>query len=425
MGLFTKMDVDGLPLKYADLLKEARSKKADKDPVYKRKVLEKLKLKGIELWKAGKLRGCKSEYDLGDITFFLPQLEKLQSCYASGIGGPVDEKAAFECLLLRKDLCEDFVKRTELGLDEVNRIPYIWQSVAYHYMKGEGCTKDNSLFAKYIMMAFQAWNNKNDEYGISGAGIIRDLMSGYPYPMLELSTYTLMAASLRSRGAKYGAYVMQEIESMTQIVGKVSYKNLGNSLETDLSILNEASAMGNAFANYRLGLCYRDGRGVPKDEKKAIAYLEKAAETLAVAADALFDIYAWKDSKSKTQEDRWAEERAGKQQTKLEQEALAKYTVDYIKTFKELVLEDTDASKTAEVDEEYKGKHFTDSESPFTILDLPDVITGPYNVTYRKYSVSIHSVDYLSDHGDRATIHIADIGATGRSAQNSFGYFHW
>ena len=218
---------------------------------------------------------------------------------------------------------------------------------------------------------------------------------------------------------------MQEIESMTQIVGKVSYKNLGNSFESDLFILNEASAMGNAFANYRLGLCYKDGRGVPKDEKKAINYLEKAAETLAVAANALFNIYVWKDSKTKTQEDRWAEERAGKQQTKLEQEALAKYTVDYIKTFGESAAEDAASSEISETYEDYKGKHFTDSESPFTILDLPNVITGPYNVTYRKESVSTYSVDYLSDHGERVTIHVADIGATGRSAKNSFGYFYW
>ena len=424
MGLFTKMDVDGLPLKYYDLLKETDSKKANKDPAYKRKVLEKLKLKGVELWKQGKMTGW-SEYNLGGTTLFLPQLEHLQECYEAGLGGSVDKKAAFECLMLRKELMEEYCKKNALSLEDINSIPYIWESIAYHYMIGDGCEKDNSLRAKYVMMAFQGWAKHNDEYGISGANLIRRLMSGYPYPMMDLNTYTLMAASLRSRGAKYGAFVMQEIESMAQIVGKVSYKNLGNSLESDLAILNEASAMGNAFANYRLGLCYKDGRGVPKDEKKAIAYLEKAAETLVVAANALFDIYAWKDSKAKTQEDRWAQERAGKQQTKLEQEALAKYTVDYIKAFNESVTEDTDTSKVSEAEEEHKGKHFTDSESPFTILDLPDVITGPYNVTYRKESVSTYSADYLSDHGERATIHVADIGVTGRSAQNSFGYFYW
>ncbi len=66
-----------------------------------------------------------------------------------------------------------------------------------------------------------------------------------------------------------------------------------------------------------------------------------------------------------------------------------------------------------------------DMDSPFTILDLPDVITGPYQVTYRKTGVYSYGADYYSDHGEAVTIHLSDIGASGRSAHNSAGYFYW
>ena len=38
-----------------------------------------------------------------------------------------------------------------------------------------------------------------------------------------------------------------------------------------------AAAGGNARAQYRLGLCYRDGNGVLRDKAKAREWLEKAA----------------------------------------------------------------------------------------------------------------------------------------------------
>ena len=79
-----------------------------------------------------------------------------------------------------------------------------------------------------------------------------------------------------------------------------------------------------------------------------------------------------------------------------------------------------------EDEEEYVGRlGQKDSDSVFTLMDFPDVMTGPYGVTYRRTSIGINTADYWSDTGDSTTLHLADLGATGRNARNSDGYFYW
>lgn len=68
----------------------------------------------------------------------------------------------------------------------------------------------------------------------------------------------------------------------------------------------------------------------------------------------------------------------------------------------------------------------TDSETLFTVLDLPDVIIGPYEETYRKISMTTDYAVYCGDGlGGITTIHVSDIILGGNSAKNSDGYFHW
>ena len=67
----------------------------------------------------------------------------------------------------------------------------------------------------------------------------------------------------------------------------------------------------------------------------------------------------------------------------------------------------------------------TDAESPFNLLQFPEVMTGPHGVIYRRTSISADSASYWGDDGSSTTIHLADLGATGMSARNSDGYFHW
>ncbi len=87
---------------------------------------------------------------------------------------------------------------------------------------------------------------------------------------------------------------------------------------------------------------------------------------------------------------------------------------------------DESKPKAQEDIEEHRGFWSeTDRESVFTCLDLPEVITGPYGVIYRRTSMSANSADYWSDQGDSTTIHLSDLILDGRQAKNSDGYFHW
>lgn len=76
---------------------------------------------------------------------------------------------------------------------------------------------------------------------------------------------------------------------------------------------------------------------------------------------------------------------------------------------------------------EYTGASgLTDRETIHTVLDLPDVIIGPYEETYRRVSMSTDYAVYSGDElGGFTTIHVSDIILGGNSAKNSDGYFHW
>ncbi len=83
--------------------------------------------------------------------------------------------------------------------------------------------------------------------------------------------------------------------------------------------------------------------------------------------------------------------------------------------------------RMSEKEPEFTGASgLTDSETIHTVLDLPDVIIGPYEETYRKVSMSTDFAVYSGDQGGGpTTIHVSDIILGGSSAKTSDGYFHW
>ena len=56
---------------------------------------------------------------------------------------------------------------------------------------------------------------------------------------------------------------------------------------------------------------------------------------------------------------------------------------------------------------------------------LPQVITGPYQLTYKRVKTDAFSAEYQGEHGDFIVIRNEEIGATGRSAKTAEGYFYW
>lgn len=416
MGLFTKKDADGLPAKFKDLLKDAGwgNRKYQEDMDYKRRILEKLRLKGEEQRAAGKLTGW-SEYGGDDAGLYLDCLTDLQSCYAMGYGGPVDEKAAFEVLLLRQEIMTEFLKKRALSKSNIENFPYLWENIAYHYMTGNGCEKDSKQYAKYLMMAFDAWNQNTDRYGISGARVIREQMAGYPYPTFPPAHYARMAAAVRSRGGEHACMLMQEIESYAQ----TQYHRLGASQETDVEFLMDEAAKGNAWACYRLGICYLNGIFVEQNEEKGIAWLEKAAETLYVAADKL-EKHCW-DTHNHDRMHFWQN-----RMTQLESAAKAKYPPDRIEAF---INEAQEAEEAAAAPVE---------EKPGSVLDMPELITDDLGRTwifaslYGDADTAIYKLSNLEelqpgDLGDALddTVYIKNKQISGNTAKTPLRTFHW
>lgn len=422
MGLFTKKDADGLPAKYEDLVYEVLSRKSMKDPVYRFNILEKLKVKGIERWKAGKLKGYKSEYDDGDVGQFLDKMDKLKCAYENGEGCAVNKKAAFECVKLCMEISEEYLDKSQLSVDDIDKIPYIWEDMAYYYMTGEGGEKDDKLKSKYWMMAFSGWTKRNDEYGYSGVRMIRSQMSGYPYPMLGPAAYTLMATTLRSRGAEQGAVVMQEIESLAEM----DYKRLGRSYAEDIAVCEEAAQKGNAYANYKLGKMYIDGKGVAKDTKRGLEYLKKAAETLAVAAGDLYKEYTWGEIQNSNSAGKWVTI-----EDKLQKQALQKYTVDKIKEFKATLERN---NRDYDDEDEYDNEVVETQESS---RSLPSFITDDMGRTWEYEGVVLGGARYRLQEGSYTnpewdlgdsmgkTVIISDAEIQKGSARSIGRTFHW
>jgi TPR repeat protein len=73
-------------------------------------------------------------------------------------------------------------------------------------------------------------------------------------------------------------------------VGSFVWENLAAAVRyfLDLKKLREAAEKGDAEAQYSLGLMYREGRGVPKDDVEAEDWFRKAAgQGFAKAQDSL------------------------------------------------------------------------------------------------------------------------------------------
>lgn len=60
-----------------------------------------------------------------------------------------------------------------------------------------------------------------------------------------------------------------------------------------------------------------------------------------------------------------------------------------------------------------------------SVLDMPETITGPYNHTYRRTSISAYSAEYTNEFYQTVVIENRDIGLTGFSAKTKDGYFYW
>ena len=66
-------------------------------------------------------------------------------------------------------------------------------------------------------------------------------------------------------------------------------------------------------------------------------------------------------------------------------------------------------------------------DGPFSTINMPDEINGPYGNTYHRVSSGLDSSTYANDIGDVVEIYNSEIevSATGMYANTSSGYFYW
>ena len=252
----------------------------------------------------------------------------------------------------------------------------------------------------------------------------------------------------QQQGKSYRVYQPQLMYQAAELLFELDTDAIGgDDVAAMLDAYRRGAQAGNAYAQYKLGQFYLKGRFVEEDTAKGVELLSKAGEqNLALAVIAVWNHWYWlahpyagdfgdatkqEIAERKRNFDYW-----NSRTDALQREVERRYAPILAAGFSDGAADvptqvvaqpvrQTPASSAAD-DEEYTGRlGVKDSESFFTCMDFPDVMTGPFGVTYRRTSIGTNSADYWGDNGESTTLHLADLGGTGRSARNSDGYFYW
>lgn len=446
-------DPSQLPDSLAELRKmRDKAKKEDIRYQCRRKICE----RGIELYHEGKLVASPGAEN--DVSTLLDEMVKLINDSHTYTYIPSDDEFEFRCLREGEDMITDFTERAKNDPSVKFPFPaefsgYSWKALAEFYTEGRVCPRNPGEARKLWRMCLVFEQRTKSELSFN---LIESLME-IPAPgedgKQEICKWIAMMYGLELVRLKKGqqAWICfpQVLQQGAELLFELNWDAIGSDdISAMLEEYQRGADAGNAYAQYRLGSFYLKGRYVKEDEEKGLALVLKAAEqNLYLAVQEATDHYQRKSSWYTVEE-----EKLTKQQTK-EREALyhnwskrcdvllpqvaqqyADSLAGYFQNAGSVPTQSTAATAErvhevedeAEKDETYRGRFGqTDEESVFTCLDLPDVITGPYGVTYRRTSISSNSADYWGDDGSSTTIHLSDIGAAGNSAKNSDGYFHW
>ena len=452
MGLFDKLlkgaaaapvDPATLPTDLAELRKMRDKAKWDKTAPYERKICE----VGVELYRQGKL--VAKPGDTYDVNQLLKEMESyIDSChtYLHYTNDP-----AFELLLLETGY--DMVCTFKEMKDKDPTVPFtypvdfvqrVWTDLPGFYNEGKYCQRNTPAARKYLRMilTFQIRSKK----GISSADLLNLFAVIAPgqqgkdelrkWITMDYGLQALRVAQAQQKVIVGSHEHMQAWEALCQLDTDI----IGSgSAEEMLAEYQRGAEAGNAYAQYMLGKFYRWGRFVEKDYEQAVAWLTKAAQQrFYLGIDELTSLLGWPpEGCTKQQKAEYDRMRGAwyKRQDEVGKEVKETYASAFSGAFDGAadnvtygcaVQQQEAPAPAADVpaeEEEYRGRYGTDRESPFTLMDFPDVMTGPYGVTYRRTSIGINTADYWGDDGSSTTLHLADLGAM--SARNSDGYFWW
>lgn len=441
---------------YPDTLGELRkmrdkTRKQEVEAGCRRKICE----VGIQLYHEGKLVASPGEEN--DVGTLLEEMVKwIDDCHTYNYLTP-DEAFELRCLEEGEAMISDFNERAKKDSSVNFPFPvefsqYSWKHLADFYTEGKVCPRNPGEARKYRRMYITYQQRTEQDISYQP---IEDLME-IPAPgedgIQEIFKWIALKYGLGAirikKGLTHGNCFPQVLQQGAELLAQMNWDVLGSAdISAMLEEYERAAAAGNAYAQFRLGSFYVKGRYVRKDEEKGLALLLKSAEqNLYMGVHAVSDYYHSKTfwynvealglSKQQVKEyealyDKWSK-RSDQVLAEVER-AYANSFTGYLQNSANVPTrgaakapETVSAPETEERDDVYRGRlGETDEESVFSVLDLPDVMTGPHGVTYRKTSVSTYSADYWGDDGSSTTIHVSDLGATGTNAKNSDGYFHW
>ena len=412
---------------------------------------------GIRLHKEGKI--IAKPGDPYDVCALIEDMDTV--IRGMGVGSekypeyPIDEELRLRLMLAGEEILEDFSRRKEADPSLKFTYPmefseYTWSRLFDVYSQGSLRPRNAPEARKYQRMRMtleqRLEGGTAPDYVLQFMDVAPAGEAGkeeiFNWCKSSYRKYLLVAQKKQQKGETFFVCRPQIIYQAVELLFQLDTDAIGGSdVEAMLAAYRRGAEAGNAYAQYKLATYYMQGIHVRQDLCKGTALMRQAAQQdfcLAVFALDSSSFFPKLPASAMTAElsqtiALYEKERNywGQRGQALKTSLAAKYAPVLSGGFSDIVIpapqpaaSSAPAAEAAEAP--YTGRFGqTDAESPFNLLQFPEVMTGPHGVIYRRTSISADSASYWGDDGSSTTLHLADLGATGMSARNSDGYFHW
>lgn len=396
---------------------------------------------GMELYNEGKLVvDPSSEYDVKTLLEEMINVAEKSGEYTFI---PCDNAVNYTCLHNASVIANDFVRRNSGKSVFPQNYSYVWPNLADYFTEGKVCKRDPDAarlnWRQHITYIQQAEAKIPDD-GIKG---LMEIPAGGDNGKDEIQKwialqYGLGALKIAQGNAVYNRSA-QTLQQCAELLFEMDLSRIGgDDVQTMLEEYEKGVAKENAYAQYKLGEFYLEGRYVDKNEAKGISYLERAADQgvyeavnkLSCHYYTLANPYAG-DHGDHTKSEIAEFERLYSKWSRRCDELLPKIADEFENRFKKYVPNAYNVVPPASVleEEDTYSENSQDEnaeESIFSVLDMPEIIYDADNNSYKRFDLSASSAVYMSEY-QTITINDSDIklGILGFSAENSYGYFHW
>lgn len=308
MGFFTKRDAEGLPMKFIDLYNEAMypPKKYKDDAVFKFKCTKKYVDVGYDMFKNGALE-CSSSADLpSDAEKVVDMAFSLVSCYENGTGCEIDYCKAWDSLMIIKEIGTYAAKNTNIRRNFSDKIMKLWMKEADYSLVSKVIQRDTDHALHYFRAAMDYSLKVQNKIDVKTfLGLMECPQCGNDEIQLAiLLNYDFGQLEIMKGNAQWNPFpsTWQQCFELFKELDPSAISS--NNCEIMYNEYIDVASRGNAYAQFKLGTFFLDGRYVEKDVNQGISLLEDAAEqNLYLAIDRLSNYYYYaQDNCSSKQE---------------------------------------------------------------------------------------------------------------------------